>query len=149
MIGGKNKVFLITSNILNIYSMLGHTVRWWLCMYCIGKKVLFNWFCNRFYSFVLFQRTLRVSILYNFFLNCHIVFFPTTAHTDCDDLCCHCRTVLEWSCIVRRTPLRSLWMAYSVWVSAKKGNCCDFINIANPLRYFQAENLLKPGIFSL
>ena len=62
--------------------------------YCIVKKSIVQFF-NRFYSFVVFHRTLRVSILYNFFVNCHIVFVPTTAHTDCDDLCCHCRTVLE------------------------------------------------------
>ena len=35
MIGGENKVLLIISNIFNMHGMLGHTVRWWLCMYCI------------------------------------------------------------------------------------------------------------------
>lgn len=35
-------------------------------------------------------------------------------------LCCICRTVLEWSCTVPRTPPKSPWTAFSVWVGAQK-----------------------------
>lgn len=72
------------------------------------------------------------------------LFCPTTARSDFADSCCICRTVLEWSCTAQRTPLRSLWMAFSVWVSAKKqmsgsnepqnkGKWCDFISKGKPV----------------
>lgn len=42
-----------------------------------------------------------------------VIFSPVLTHI------CLPRTALEWSCTVQRTPLRLLWMAFSVWVGAR------------------------------